>query len=130
MTGMGYKGISFPFRIGAKGGVVMSTATEMELAHIKESIRQILLTRQGERVNEPTFGAGLYNLVFESLDSSLINLIAFTVQEALQIWEPRIEVLNVDVFEVEGGIGITVDFQVVRSLLQDSTTIVIEREAA
>ena len=40
----GFTGISFPFRVGVKGGVVMSTTNEREVPHIIEAMKQILLT--------------------------------------------------------------------------------------
>ena len=42
------KGISFPFRIGVRGGVTMSTAGVDSVQRIVESYAQILLTREGE----------------------------------------------------------------------------------
>lgn len=126
----GYTGLSFPFRIGSKGRVVVSTTTDVELAHIKESIKQILLTQKGERVNEPEFGAGLRQMVFESFDETIVSVINYKINEALTIWEPRIEVTNIMVSEIEDGIGVEVNFRVLTSLLETSTSIVLDREAA
>jgi uncharacterized protein len=123
----GYTGISFPFRIGSKGKVVLSTTTDMEITHINESIRQILLTQKGERVNEPDFGANLNSIIFDNIDETLINVIAYKVREALEIYEPRIQVRDVIITEIDGGIVVTVDFIVIRSLLETSTAVFIER---
>jgi uncharacterized protein len=123
----GYTGISFPFRIGNKGRVVMSTTTDIEIPHIIESIRQILLTRKGERVNQPEFGANLYQLIFENIDETLISVLAYKVKEALDLWEPRIEVRDVFITEFDGGIEVTIDFVVIRTQLPVTSTISIER---
>ena len=70
----GFTGLSFPFRVGSKGRVVLSTTTDVDLTHIKESITQILLTQKGERVNEPEFGSGLKQMVFENFDETVVYL--------------------------------------------------------
>lgn len=125
----GYTGLSFPFRIGTKGRVVTSSTSDMEIPHIIESIRQILLTRKGERVNEPEFGASLYHVIFENIDETLINVLAYKVQEALEQWEPRIEVRDVFIREFDGGVEVIVDFMVIRTLLESSASVIFERKA-
>lgn len=127
---VGYKGISFPFRIGQKGGVVMSGTSDMEIQHIIESIKQILLTRKGERVNEPEFGADLYNVIFENLDETLLNVLTFKIQDALQRWEPRIEVDDVYIIEQEGGVDVVVEFTVVKTLFKTATSVYFDRRAS
>lgn len=126
----GFTGLSFPFRVGSKGRVVLSTTTDVDLAHIKESITQILLTQKGERVNEPEFGAGLKQMVFENFDETIVGVISYKIEEALSIWEPRIEVTNVHVISEENKIEILVNFRVITSLLESSTTVVVDREAS
>jgi phage baseplate assembly protein W len=64
---------------------------------IRQSIRIILGTDRGERVMRPDFGAGLSQFVFEPLDATTMNLVKTRVREALIAWEPRIDILNVDV---------------------------------
>ena len=54
-----YTGISFPFRIGTKGGVVMSSTSPTEVPHIVESIKQILTTAFLERTMESGFYSDL-----------------------------------------------------------------------
>ena len=126
----GYTGISFPFRIGFRGGVVMSTTTDMEIQHIQESIRQILLTRRGERVNEPEFGADLYHSVFENIDATLVNVLSYKVQTALERWEPRIEVREIFIREIDGGVEVIVDFIVLRTSIESTSSVSFYREAA
>jgi phage baseplate assembly protein W len=57
----------------------------------------ILETIEGERVMRPDFGCGINRLVFEPNNTSTTALIAFHIEEALMKWEPRIEVLEVNV---------------------------------
>lgn len=108
----------------------MSGTSDMEIQHIIESIKQILLTRKGERVNEPEFGADLYNVIFENLDETLLNVLTFKIQDALQRWEPRIEVDDVYIIEQEGGVDVVVEFTVVKTLFKTATSVYFDRRAS
>jgi uncharacterized protein len=63
----------------------------------REVILAILLTRPGERLMRPTFGAGLMDFVHEPNNETTRAMIAARVQKALGVWEPRIVVQAVDV---------------------------------
>ena len=69
--------------------------------NIRECIWIILATSPGERVMRPRFGCGLHDLVFSVNDASTVGQVRQQVWDALVLWEPRIEVLDVDV-EVKG----------------------------
>jgi uncharacterized protein len=65
--------------------------------HVYQSILLIIRTAQGERVMRPDFGAGLSTLAFEPLGSATAALVQHRVTQALTRFEPRIDVLAVDV---------------------------------
>jgi phage baseplate assembly protein W len=67
-------------------------------AVIVASILHILNTRIGSRVRQPTFGSRLPELVFDPNDDLLIELARSYVEDALNKWEPRISVDDVEVF--------------------------------
>lgn len=64
---------------------------------IRESISIILSTAKGERVMRPDFGCGINDMVFSIDNISTKSLISFYIKEALQKWEPRIELLSIDI---------------------------------
>lgn len=64
---------------------------------IRQAIRIILGTNPGERVMRPDFGAGLSEFVFEPVNATTLNLVKTRVQESLIAWEPRIDLLSVNV---------------------------------
>lgn len=64
---------------------------------IRESILLIVGTSRGERVMRPDFGCGLHDLVFSSNDSVTAARVSHEIREALVEWEPRAEVLSIDV---------------------------------
>ena len=79
-----------------------SSATgDVETAAYEEDIRQavwiILGTARGERVMRPDFGAGLDRLAFEPINTTTMSLVQHYAEEALVIWEPRIDSVAVAV---------------------------------
>ena len=85
------KGVSFPLRVGPDGGIVWSTG---EL-NVRECICTILRTAPGERVERPTFGCGLDQILFEPNSTATLRLIQDRVTNAISLWEPRVSLNNV-----------------------------------
>jgi phage baseplate assembly protein W len=84
-------GISFPVRLGPHGRVAVSAGPE----NIREAIRVILLTEPNERIQLPQFGAGARHFLFEPNTVATRRLIQERIQDALNTWEPRIELQSV-----------------------------------
>jgi uncharacterized protein len=73
----------------------------IETAAYEQSVRQsvwiILGTAKGERVMRPEFGCDIYDLVFEINDASTAGRVAQSVRAALLAFEPRIDLVDVQV---------------------------------
>ena len=90
---------------------------------IKEAIRIILSTTKGERVMRPDFGSGIHDLVFASMSTAMIGLLESNVREALTTWEPRIELLRVEVSTDEAHMGklkVNIDYRVRETNREDN----------
>jgi phage baseplate assembly protein W len=74
--------IDFPFRFDGRGRTAQATPED----HVRDLIEQVLFTTPGERVNRPTFGSGVMQLVFAPNDDALAAATELTVQGALQQW--------------------------------------------
>ena len=103
-------GWAFPVDIENRGAI--------QLAEYEKSVSQaiwiVLGTAKGERVMRPDFGCGIYDLVFEVNSASTAGRVSQEVQDALLYFEPRIDVLNVEV-EADGSgeqLLISIDYQV------------------
>jgi len=82
---------------------------------IKQSIRIILFTAKGERVMRPEFGCGIHELVFAPNDATTRGMAEHHVSEALRLWEPRIEVLQVKATAAgaqDEALRISIDYRV------------------
>jgi phage baseplate assembly protein W len=87
-------GWSFPVELDAKGRIKMAAGEDS----IRQSIWTILSTAPGERMMRPDFGCGIDDFAFSVNDAGLAGHVADAVQDALAIWEPRIDVLGVNAF--------------------------------
>lgn len=74
--------VDFPYHFDARG----HTAAAGDDDHIRDMIEAVLFTAPGERVNRPTFGSGLMQLVFAPNSDELAAATQFLVQGALQQW--------------------------------------------
>ena len=86
-------GWSYPLGTDATGGIALVTRER----EIEQAIRLILGTACGERPMRPEFGCRIHDHVFGPANSATAGQIAFDVREALERWEPRIEVRDVAV---------------------------------
>ena len=103
--------IAFPFGIDGRGRVAQATADE----HVRQLIEQVLFTMPGERVNRPTFGSGLMQLVFAPLSPELATATQVLAQGALQQWLGElILVESVQVEAEDARLKVTVQYLVRR----------------
>ena len=86
-------GWKYPLQIDGRGGIALSRHED----DIKESIRIILSTAKGERHMRPDFGCDIHKIVFAPNNATSWGLASHYVEEALGWWEPRIEVIDVDI---------------------------------
>lgn len=69
----------------------------IDLDQAYENLKNLLLTRIGERILQPTFGTKLFNILFQPNVFELIGEIKKTISEAVSYWLPYI---NLDVIDV------------------------------
>jgi phage baseplate assembly protein W len=106
------RGVGFPVNLDTNNAIARAEYEES----VRQSIWIILGTAKGERVMRPDFGCGIYDLVFEVNTPSTAGKIAQSVREALLLFEPRINVLEVQVLSASDSEGekllISIDYQV------------------
>lgn len=104
------KGWQFPVALDASGALAVAEYEES----VRQSIWVILGTAKGERIMRPDFGCGIYDMVFGVNSSTAASEAAEEVRDALVSFEPRIDVLGVEV--TPGGDGevlyVSIDYQI------------------
>ena len=86
-------GWSYPLGTDATGGIALVNRER----EIEQAIRLILGTACGERPMRPEFGCRIHDHVFNTATSATAGQIAYDVRQALDRWEPRIELRDVSV---------------------------------
>ncbi|UWR70322.1 GPW/gp25 family protein [Phaeobacter inhibens] len=96
---------------GDMNGINASTGKPLSgLAHLRQSVRDILTTPIGTRVMRRDYGSRLYRLVDAPMnDATRLEMMAATY-EALETWEPRLQLDQVAVDMPEPG-GVIVSIQ-------------------
>ena len=94
--------------------------------HAKSKLLNVLLTSPGERINQPLFGAGLKNRLFEQqTEVSGENLRNYVIPQVKQ-FVPEIEIKNITL--KDGGLQghklfVTVNYSLVNNDEEDSVTL-------
>ncbi|MCB9101766.1 MAG: GPW/gp25 family protein [Anaerolineales bacterium] len=103
-------GWCFPIELDANGQIKQAAYEES----VRQSIWIILGTAKGERLMRPDFGCGMHDLVFAPNTASTAGQVSEAVQEALLSFEPRIDVIDVQVTPGSQGqvLLISLDYRV------------------
>ena len=91
MPQSGFTGISYPFRVSNRGGVVMSTTSKNDPTHIAESIQQIFITNFLERPMESDIYTSVTSLLFEPNDIALQQVLKSRIVADLERLETRVK---------------------------------------
>ena len=87
-------GLKLPLKNG-NGGFFEQNYTTFEQA--RSNLRNLLLTRKGERLLQPEFGSGLQDLLFEPLDDDFESRLIETITDSVSFWLPYINIEDIDV---------------------------------
>jgi phage baseplate assembly protein W len=79
-----FSGFAYPLSISPSGGRV--TVERDYDRYVRNLLYQVLLTRPGERINRPEFGAGVRALVFAPLSEATATLAKTSILNALKEW--------------------------------------------
>jgi phage baseplate assembly protein W len=114
--------LDYPYSFDSRGRTAETTGDE----HIRDLIEQVLFTTPGERVNRPTFGSGVLQLIFAPNGEALAAATQVTVQGALQQWlGDLIQVEAVAVQSEDSTLRVTVQYTVRRN--QQRQTVQFQR---
>ena len=118
---------------GEPVGLVLDPSGAIDTVADDEAVRQSLLmlisTRPGERVMRPEYGCDLHRLVFSPNDDTTAGLAIHFVRQAVERWEPRVEILRVDAnrdpYEAT-RLAIVLDYRVRATLQADSLEVEVD----
>jgi phage baseplate assembly protein W len=76
---------------------------KLDIAAISQSIKNIILTTKGEKLFDPNFGGGAYDMVYESLSSLRQRLKESEIRAILTLYEPRASIQDINI--TDSGLG-------------------------
>ena len=89
-----YFGLKFPLTYkDGRDGFFPRAKTLTDQAY--SNLKNLLLTRKGERLGQPTFGSDLWNIIFEQITEDIGDSVEQSVREAVDFWLPYITINNV-----------------------------------
>ena len=101
-------GIDLPIRRGDElDGFFATTSTTIEA--VKNNIRNLLQTNEGERFFQPNLGINLRTILFEHITNENLITIQDAILDKLEFWLPFVEVRDIQVLNTENSTDIGVN---------------------
>ena len=96
---------------------------------VKRSIRNLISTDKYDRVFQPEVGCRVRNLLFENMSSVIEQEIKGTIQETIETYEPRAQIIDIAVQSNESrqSYDVYIYFQVINSITPISINITLYR---
>jgi len=107
-------GWNFPVKLDGETKIAMAAYEE----RVRQAIWTVLSIAPGELPMRPEFGCGIHNLLFAPNSANTSGKIVEAVRQALNLWEPRIDILEVDAYPLDSQpnqILIEINYQVRRT---------------
>jgi len=81
---------------------------------VKQAIKNLILTDPGERPMQPYIGGGIKGMLFENITPGTLKLIEARVRTTIETYEPRAELVSVDVssFYDDNAVRVSVVFYI------------------
>jgi hypothetical protein len=108
--------------------------TRLTIKAAAANLKNLILTRKGERPMHPTFGTSIYDSLFDQNVDSLIGKIEEEINEAAAYWLPYVQINNliVDVADKKygfddrfNGVRVAIDFTLSGNQFQEESIVVI-----
>ena len=107
-------GIKLPFSNASRDGYFNSSKTTIEA--VKNNIKMLLNTDRGERLFQPNLGISVKEFLFQPLDEEVQIQIENSIVEALEIWLPFVELLDIQMNERNNQLNIKLAFRISKSV--------------
>ena len=118
-------GLDLPLRKSeGKEGFFVSTKTTLEA--VKNNIRNLLQTSEGERIFQPQLGLDLKRYLFNQINEETIFNIQNEIVDKFELWLPFVEIKNIEVKTHDDDINIglnTISINVIFNIEQDPNTL-------
>lgn len=99
---------------------------------VRSNIKNLLLTRKGERVLQPEFGCPLTELVFENITDELETKIEDAITDSINMWLPYITIEDIvidisDEMTDRNKVNVSLGFRIGEDINLNQLTFTIEQ---
>ncbi|MBE8232193.1 MAG: hypothetical protein HAW67_00560 [Endozoicomonadaceae bacterium] len=121
-----YRDISFNFLPHPVSGDLI-TVTDSDA--IKQSVKNLVLTKFGDRKFNPKLGSAVPNVLFSTMGIQSASLLQKTIEEVLLNHEPRIRVsrINVDASIQSNSFSIEIFYTIINTTTPQLLNLTLER---
>ena len=121
-------GVKLPF--GKPNGLFSQSFTTEEQA--VSNLKNLLLTRKGERPFQPLFGSDVYSLLFELIDKDIEERMSKTLSDDIKFWLPYIVIdnISIDSNPDRNSVKIQLRFRVTEQGANEQIILFIDSEGA
>ena len=105
-------------------GFFASTSTTIEA--VKNNIRNLINTQQGERLMQPRLGLNLRELLFEQIEEDTRRQIEADIVDKFSFWLPFVQIQEIDIRTTDEDYSVsvnTIKINIVFSIAQDPNTL-------
>ena len=120
-----YKDIDLTFANKPSGEIFKKESS----AAVKQAVKNLMLTNYFEKPFQPKFGGNLRDMLFDLADDDAEEDIEDRIKNAISIFEPRAQALNVTAVATpdRNAIRVTVEFRVINTQETVTVTTVLAR---
>ena len=88
----GFKDLSMSFQVNPISSDLIATKNETAIAR---SVRNLVLTRPGEKFFNPNLGSRVYETLFENMDEVSASIVEDDIRDTIDNYEPRVKLVSV-----------------------------------
>ena len=118
-------GIDLPIRRGDdRDGFFATTSTTIEA--VKNNIRNLLQTDEGERFFQPNLGLNLKSVLFEEISDDKLIGIQDAILDKFEFWLPFVQVRDIQILSTQNDSSIgsnEIRIKILFNIVQDPTTL-------
>ena len=88
----GFKDVSMSFQVNPITSDLIATKNETAIAR---SVRNLVLTRPGEKFFNPNLGSRVYETLFDNIDDISASIVEDDIRDTIDNYEPRVKLVSV-----------------------------------
>jgi len=96
---------------------------------VKQSIKNLVMTRNYERPFNSSIGSQIYNVLFEPITNITPNLVKQIIQNTINTFEPRAKLIDISVLLTpdSNSLYVTIVFAIINTVTPITMSLTLER---